>query len=172
MTCTLATFLATLLVSGPGVAAKPPAAGTIDIWPDLRITSNAADAEKGEGAAFNKRQAALANRPVMVSLMSGGKVIRQGEALVTDPRDGVYRGIEWKDLAPGAYDVRFEAEGVQTVLKKGVLVTPGGETRVRADLLGGKGVRVIEYGTDASGMDLADRLEKLEAELRALKKSR
>ena len=76
-------------------------------------------------------------------------------------------------MAPGRYDLRFQGPDIETVVKKGYVVTPGASARVIADLKAGKGTRVIDYTADAGMEDeLLVRIKKLEAALEALRRQK
>jgi hypothetical protein len=137
--------------------------GTVRILPNIRLRAEgAADAK-----AFNKKQKALLKRPVLVSLLQGGKVVRQKEFAVEADSLGL---DGWSDVPTGSYDVRFQGEGIQTVLKKGLRVTRGETLRILGDLVAGKGARVIDYGKEGDPVDLLARIKKLEAAVEQLKK--
>jgi hypothetical protein len=107
---------------------------------------------------------ALKGRPVMVSVLAGGKVVRQSEVEVDAVK--VFPGV-----AAGTYEVRAEGDGMAGVVKRGVAVTDKGDTDVRFPMKAGKGARVIEYGAGLPPWEaLADRVAKLEKEVAELKK--
>lgn len=95
---------------------------------------------------------------MMVSLIEEGRVIKQSEYYPT----GVIQVMQ--DIPPGQYEVRAEAEGAKTTVKRGIRVNPGQQTELQIQMTEGQGVRVIEYGSGGmSWEELAARLEKLEA---------
>ncbi|MBY0524065.1 MAG: carboxypeptidase-like regulatory domain-containing protein [Gemmataceae bacterium] len=139
--------------------------GDIAVSPSIMMIENVASVED---KAFNQAQLKLVKRPVLVSLLADGKVLRQKEVEVERYSGWVF---VWDELAPGTYDVKFEGEGIETTVKKGFVVNPGRSVRVMGDLKAGSGTRVIEYNKNDL-KSLQERLEKLEAELEALRKAK
>jgi hypothetical protein len=144
-----------------------PGVGTVTVLPNLRLRY---DDATDEAKRFNEAQKALVGRPVLISLVSDGRVVRQREAPALDPEAVSPSTPTWQDLMPGSYDVRFEGDGVETVTKRGLQVNGGDELRVIGDLVAGRGVRDIDYRAAGSTLDeLRDRLQRLEVEVEIMK---
>jgi hypothetical protein len=119
---------------------------------------------------LNEAQKALIGCPVLVSLIADGRIIRQREVSILDPEAANTTGFVWEDVPPGCYDVRFEGDGMEMVMKRGVQVCAGDELRAMGDLVAGRGTRDIEYGPTGATIDeLRVRLRRLEAEVAELK---
>jgi hypothetical protein len=102
---------------------------------------------------------------VMISALMGGAVVKQQEVEVS----GLPPNFT---LAVGVYDVRVEGDGMMTVVKRGVHVTPQGSTKVIAPMRPGQGVRTIEYATGGLAREeVAARLAKLEAAVAQMQKT-
>ena len=106
----------------------------------------------------------LQGRPAMISLIRDGQMVEQQETPLPNGRT-IF------SLPTGVYDVRVEAEGMVTEVKRGVHLFPD-----TLDLFfvvhAGKGVHIVEYATGAlSREEVAARLAKLEAEVAQLQKS-
>lgn len=103
---------------------------------------------------------ALVDRSYMVSVIRDGQVVKQTEGFP-----------KWNTLPVGLYDVRCEGEGMQTIVKRGIHVTPDGDTRVRVAMRPGQGVRIIEYAVGGLAREeVAARLQRLEAAVAKLQK--
>jgi hypothetical protein len=116
-------------------------------------------------ARFPSADAALQGRPIMVSAIRGGEVVKQQETVLPSSQ-------ELSDLPPGLYDVRAEGQGAVTEVKRGVHVFAGQELDVNFVMRSGTGVRTVEYA--AAGLsreEVAARLAKLEAAVAALQKA-
>jgi hypothetical protein len=111
---------------------------------------------------------ALAKRPVMVSVISGGAIVEQ-EEILTDPAPNQSSAV--LDRVPaGACDVRVEGDGMVTEVKKGVQVFAGRDASLRAVVRPGTGVHTVEYATSAVPREeVAARLGRLEASTTALR---
>lgn len=109
---------------------------------------------------------ALVDIPVMVSVIKEGRLIKQTESHLNS-------NVGFA-LPAGTYDIRLEGEGMQTLVKRGILVNEGERTQVvGGPMRVGTGVRVIEYATGGlSREEIAARLQKLEAALSELQKAR
>jgi hypothetical protein len=109
---------------------------------------------------------ALAERPVMVSVIKDGQLIKQSEIQLNSSA--------YFALPGGIYDIRVEGEGMQTLVKRGILVKNGEEMwAIGGPMRAGTGVKVIEYATTGlSREEIAARLAKLEAAVAALQKPR
>jgi hypothetical protein len=105
------------------------------------------------------------NGVVMISVLKDGAVVKQGEVAVS--------GLPPNFTLPaGVYDVRVEGEGIATMIKRGVHVTPNDSTKVIAPMRRGQGARVVEYATGGLAREeVAARLAKLEAAVAQLQKS-
>jgi hypothetical protein len=112
----------------------------------------------------------LVGQPVLVSLLLGGDLIQQREVCIDGCGQWVFL---FRDLPLGTYTVKFEAPGVETVIKKGLVVTATNEPVVLADLRAGQGTRVIEYGKEGPGVvtGLLGRIKDLEAVVAAMNKA-
>src|SRR5437763_11444640 len=64
----------------------------------------------------------LKQRPVMVSVIKDGEVFKQTEMGLTSSGDF--------SLPAGLYDLRFEGDGMQTLVKRGVHVKEGERTEI------------------------------------------
>lgn len=161
----LCAALATLVLTG---AARADAAktGDIAISPSIMIMEGAERSPQIK--EFNEAQFKLVKRPVLVSLIANGKLLRQSESVIDRWSDNVF---VWDNLVPGVYDVNFEGAGLETVVKKGLIVTAGQSVHVIADIKGGKGTRVIQYSGVDPVEELKARIKKLEAELETLRKA-
>lgn len=109
---------------------------------------------------------ALKETPIMVSVIKDGEVILQQEV-----RNNSSPSFA---LVPGLYDVRLEGEGMQTQVKRGILVKAEPPTTIiGGPMQQGTGVKIIEYGTTGlSREEVAARLTKLEAAVGELQKAR
>jgi hypothetical protein len=166
----LVTTLAGLCLAGTVHAQRTKDTGRVTIRPEVRLSKGDDD----EAKQFNKRQLALVGRPILVSLIADGKVVRQREVNITRPPE---RSLVWvydfREIPPGRYDVRFEGEGIETVVKRGLQVVAGHSLSVIGDLKAGKGTRVIEYGKEGDPLgDIPAPLKKLEAAVEELKKGK
>jgi|GEM_PF-5613707 len=143
--------------------------GTIQIAPSIRLRGD--DEDSKDAKMFNEKQKELLKRAVLVSLIENGKVVRQQEVEVEYPT-GLFP-VQWEGVPLGRYDIKFEGEGFETVVKRGLQVSAASPLKVIGDLRGGKGTRVIEYGKDGDPLDNVDaRLRKLEAAVEALRKGK
>jgi len=121
-------------------------------------------AEQGE-IKVNTRggDAAIAKKPVMISIVRDGKIVDQNEIALGDIKTNIY-------VEPGVYEVRLEGEGMKTLVKRGIRVFNGKSTDVLAPMSAGKGARVIEYAEGGMAREeVASRLLKLESSVAALK---
>ncbi len=137
-------MLASLLMLGMGFqtghADEKKKTGTLSVNPNYKtIYWPETEADK----AFNQEQRKLADRPVLVSITVNGKLFAQRE-LQVQSSNTVY---DFDGVPPGTCDIKFEGEGMQTVIKRGLQILPDTTNRVIADLRIGRGVKVIEYGT-------------------------
>ena len=109
---------------------------------------------------------ALKQRPVMVSVVKDGQVVKQMDALLNSSASF--------SVPAGLYDVRLEGDGMQTLVKRGIHVNEGAETSViGGPMHKGVGVKVIEYATGGlSREEVAARLAKLETAVTELQKAR
>jgi hypothetical protein len=132
-------------------ADEPPPQGQLTVYTSFLTT---ADEKK------------LAGRPVMITVRSGKKAIKQSEVA----------GGEVKilsDILVGTYEVWAEGEGMETIIKRGIAVTDRGNTDLRFAMNVGKGARVIEYGpVGPPPVRLVELLERLEAALKKLESRR
>ena len=109
---------------------------------------------------------ALHETPIMVSVIKDGQVILQQEVKVNSHPSFA--------LEPGLYDVRLEGDGMQTQVKRGILVKAEPPTQIiGGPMRAGTGVKIIEYGTTGLAREeVAARLTKLEAAVGELQKAR
>jgi hypothetical protein len=109
---------------------------------------------------------ALIARPVMVSVIKDGAVVKQTELQLNSRTTFL--------LPTGVYDVRLEGEGIQTLVKRAIHVNEGERTNIiGGPMQVGTGVKTIEYATGGlSQEDFATRLAKLEAAVADLQKAR
>jgi len=104
----------------------------------------------------------LNGKPVMVSIVQDGQVVEQQETKFPENK-----GLG--PLEPGAYDVRAEADGVVTEVKRGVHIVQGKNLDVQFALRPGQGAHVVEYASGGlSREEVAARLAKLEAAVKQL----
>jgi hypothetical protein len=99
---------------------------------------------------------------VMVSCLQNGDVYFQQET-----RTGYNFGCPARP--PGTYEVRIEGDGLVTQEKRGIRVFAGQRTALQFQLIGGTGVRIIEYS--AGGLpreEVAARLQEQELHLAVL----
>jgi hypothetical protein len=108
---------------------------------------------------------ALHGTPVMISIIRDGAIVQQTEEWVNAEESFV--------LDPGLYDVRLEAPGVVTMVKRGITVTLGNTTTVvGGPLEAGKGLTIIEYATGGfTREELAERLTRLERAMRSVEEA-
>ena len=145
----------TLLVWGAGLLKAAPALAQMNTsYLDVRVT-----------VADDSFQA-LKQRPVMVSVIKDGEVLKQTET-------GLNSNVHF-NLPAGMYDLRFEGDGMQTLVKRGVHVNDGEKTEiVGGPMRAGTGVRTVEYAVAGlSREEVAARLAKLEAAVAELQKGR
>src|SRR2546425_12522147 len=109
---------------------------------------------------------ALKERPVMVSVIKDGAVVKQ--------REIQFNSNVAFPLPAGLYDVRLEGDGMQTLVKRGIHVNEGERTEIiGGPMRVGTGVKIIEYAAGGlSREEIAARLAKLEAGLAELQKAR
>lgn len=108
---------------------------------------------------------ALHSQSVMVSVIKDGAIVDQRE---------VEFGVSpnFTDLAPGMYDVRFEGEGMVTLMKRGVRVIGDKTNQLNASMQSGKGARVVEFAIGGLPREeVAERLMKLETQVAELQKA-
>lgn len=121
--------------------------------------------------ALSKDDTLVGKTPVMVSVISDGKVLKQMEIAIVEVDVSALHGeATWK-LPVGLYDVRVEGDGVKSLTKRGINATPNETTELSFPVQKGEGAKVIEYA--ASGLsreEVAARLIKLEAAVEELKK--
>ena len=134
--------------------------GELSVAPAIRSIDIAAKSESEK--QVNAKQLALVGRPVLVSLILKGKVIRQREMTIERYNTWVFT---FRELPMGEYSVRFEGEGMQTLVKQGYIVSATSSPIATADLLAGTGVRVVTFGT---GMDV---MEQMKARIQALERT-
>jgi hypothetical protein len=82
--------------------------------------------------------------PALISVLRGGEIIGQNEVVL-----GASSLTGWitAKLGLGVYDVRVEAEGLRTEVKRGVRVLDGQSTNVTFVVRRGTGVHIVEYAT-------------------------
>ena len=109
---------------------------------------------------------ALKERPVMVSVIQNGEVVKQREL-------GFNSNVAFP-LAAGLYDVRIEGDGMLTLVKRGIHVNQGERTNIiGGPMRVGTGVKIIEYATGGlSREEIAARLAKIETAVAELQKAR
>ena len=108
----------------------------------------------------------LKERPVMVSVIKDGAVVKQ--------REIQFNSNVAFPLPAGLYDVRVEGGGMQTLVKRGIHVNEGERTNmIGGPMRVGTGVKIIEYAAGGlSREEIAARLAKLEAAIADLPKPR
>jgi serine/threonine-protein kinase len=159
------------LDAAPAVPAAPVPApqnkpGRVAICPNVRPRW---DTARDGTRRLNDVQKALVGSPVLVSLMADGRIIRQRELAIAEP-EAPSSVFVWEDVPPGCYDIRFEGDGMEMVIKRGLQVCAGDEMRVMGDFVAGRGTRDVEYGPTGATIDeLRVRLRRLEAEVAELK---
>lgn len=157
VTSALAMGLLASLVAADTKDKKPT--GVLFIAPAIRNFSPAPTTEQEK--AFAAVQEKLVGKHVLVTLMRDGKPYRQREFSINRYDNSV---SAFRELPHGRYSVRFEGEGIETLVKGEYLVTDQSEPIVKADLIAGKGVRVIRYGDKEDPIEaLQARVKKLEA---------
>src|SRR5918912_3050950 len=109
-----ATACFTLLVWGAGLLQAGPALAQRDA-PNLEVRVTVAD----------DSYQALKGRPVMVSVIKDGEIVKQTET-------GLNSAVHFS-LPVGLYDLRFEGDGMQTLVKRGVHIIQG----EKAEIIGG-----------------------------------
>ena len=121
--------------------------------------------EQAKGNLFGNTQGADPDVKgmVMVSFIRDGAIVHQSET-------GLGGSVPLFNTPTGTYDIRFEADGMITVIKRGLVVSKGQGNNVTAVMRRGQGVKVIQYEPTAATRDeLAGRLAKLEAAVEALR---
>lgn len=105
-----------------------------------------------------------AGMPVRASVVTPeGELVDYAEQFLE--RAPNVRSLTLEGLAAGVYDVRVEAEGVVTEVKKGVPVFAGRDESVHIVVRPGQGVHIVEYAVAGlSREEVAARLASLEAE--------
>ena len=110
----------------------------------------------------------LAGRPAMVTFLSDGKIVFQGETILTESPNSVSVGAQSQPL--GQYDVRVEGEGFVTETKRGVQLASSRNLTLQFVLRPGEGARVIEFAEGGLAREeIAARIAALEAEVARLK---
>ena len=99
-------------------------------------------------------------------------VIKDGELL--KHRESQLNANVYYSLPAGIYDIRVEGDGMQTLVKRGILVKAGEKTEIiGGPMRVGTGVKIVEYATGGlSREEIAARLAKLEATVAELQKTR
>ncbi len=136
-------------------------------------TPQAANAQPQAGQAANAAQTdedgsiVIANDEmdnespsVLVSVYHSGAMVRSSDCTATT-------GITWDKVPVGDYEVRFEAVGMTTVIKR-VHVAAGDSVRLSAKLPPGKALVVL--GGSPSLHEITARLSKLEATVAGMHK--
>jgi hypothetical protein len=156
-------FTALIVLAGSAAAAEE-GEGDVNVAPNMRMMAG----DSAEAKKFNAAQQKMAGRAVMVSLLRDGKVVVQREVQIQEGEPAFPVNVTFEKVKAGRYDLRIEGEGVETVVKKGLHVAAKRELKIFADLLAGKGTRVIEYGKDG---DLAAELEKVRKRIKQLEEA-
>jgi hypothetical protein len=138
------------LFGPPQTSDEGPKTGTLSVAPTIQPDDAASHA--------------LVGRPVLVSLLLDGRLVQQREMAIDRCGHWVFL---FRDLPLGTYSVKFEAPGVETVIKRGLAVTATNEPVVMGDLRAGQGTRLVEYGK--AGTELLGRVKELEAVVESLK---
>lgn len=82
----------------------------------------------------------LADRPVMVTVLQDHNIVQQDEIYLGSNGDAL------APLPPGEYSVRFEGEGIRTLVKHGVHVSEGQDTHlIGGPLVAGNGTAIVNY---------------------------
>jgi hypothetical protein len=115
-----------LLLLGWAVAARPAAAQE-SATGHLLVQCDTADE-------------ALRRRPVMVSIIQDGKLVKQYEGKLNFSH-------RFDDLAVGPYDLRGEGDGLTTLIKRGIVVTSKETTTAQCPMAAGQGAHIVEYAT-------------------------
>ena len=106
--------------------------------------------------------------PALISVLRGGEIIGQNEVVL-----GASSLTGWitAKLGLGVYDVRVEAEGLRTEVKRGVRVLDGQSTNVTFVVRRGTGVHIVEYATGGlSREEVAARLSAAETSIGRLQR--
>lgn len=106
--------------------------------------------------------------PALISVLRGGEIIGQNEVVL-----GASSLTGWitAKLGLGVYDVRVEAEGLRTEVKRGVRVLDGQSTNVTFVVRRGTGVHIVEYATGGlSREEVAARLTAAESSISRLQR--
>jgi hypothetical protein len=106
----------------------------------------------------------IRQRPVMVSAIRDGAVIKQVEVNLNSTARFV--------LPAGLYDVRLEGDGMETLVKRGIHVQAEEDTQViGGPIRAGTGVKIVEYAVGGlSREEIAARLARLESAIAELQK--
>jgi hypothetical protein len=133
----------------------------------------AADVDTGQLKVYpHPSVEAIRGKVVMVSLIANGAVVWQKETTLGNyPSEGNAEGVYNGFVPVGQYDVRVEGEGLQTLVKRGVSLTKGGEAQLLMDMRPGQGVHIVEYATGGlSREEMAARLMAAEKAIADLTK--
>src|SRR5262245_37745472 len=107
----------------------------------IAATPRAARAQEGRvGVTINSKAPVSGQQPVMVSFLSDGKMVWQTEIRLENGR-----GAVTAVLAPAAYDVRVEGEGLTTEIKRGLQVFAQRDANLEFLVRPGTGVHSVEY---------------------------
>lgn len=123
------------------------------------LTSSAASEETGTiYSTMDTNAKELKGVPAMISVLQNGNLIDQVE--ITLP------GAKNFTQPAGLYDVRVEAEGALTEVKRGVHVFTGHQLTLAFVLKAGKGLHTVEYAMGGLAREeVAARLNKLDTEV-------
>ena len=97
----------------------------------------------------------LGDDTVLVTVLRAGAILKSSDCTASQM-------IEWENIPEGDYEVKFEAAGKQTLVKK-IHVGAGDATILSAKLPTGKGVIALGGGPSIGELDA--RLKRLEAVL-------
>lgn len=130
----------------------------------------AAAAQTGEvNVRFVRDRAFPPSLPAMVSILRDGEIVRQHEVLL-ELGAGIWCCV--RTLPVGSYDVRVEAEGLVTQVKRGVRILDGQAADISFVGKKGTGLHVVEYATGGlSREEVAARLTALEAAVTKLQQA-
>lgn len=137
--------LTLLVFAATPLAAAEPVYGRL--WVKVKVADNA-----------------LEDTPAMASAVRpDGALLDQGEGLLVKAPN--WQSILLERLPGGVLDVRVEAEGVVTEVKKGVHIFTDRDNDVTFVVRPGQGVHIVEYAVAGlSREEVAARLGKLESE--------
>src|ERR1041385_129408 len=119
------------------------------------LQSNSSAMQAASGGTIRISNDDLGDDSVLVSVLKSGAILKSSDCTASQM-------IEWENIQDGDYEVKFEAAGKQSLIKR-IHIGAGDSTVLSAKLPVGKGT--ITMGGGPSLTDLDARLKKVEAVL-------